>query len=96
MNRLELSQSRKSWYIYVNAGRPEIESNPREEQAMVKTVWVDQGECISCGLCIESAPEVFRFADSGKSEAFNQLGASQERIQTAVDGCPVSCIHWKE
>lgn len=63
---------------------------------MVKTVVVDQNECIRCGLCIESLPEVFRFADNGKSEAFDQDGASEEKIQSTIDNCPVSCIHWKE
>jgi ferredoxin len=63
---------------------------------MRKTVVVDQDECISCGLCIESVPEVFRFADNGKSEAYAQDGAAEEKIQAAIDGCPVSCIHWKE
>ena len=63
---------------------------------MKKTVWVDQDECISCGLCIENAPEVFRFADNGKAEAYDQAGATAEKIQTAIDVCPVACIHWKE
>ena len=63
---------------------------------MGKTVAVDQNECIRCGLCIESLPEVFRFADNGKSEAYDQGGASEDKIQSAIDNCPVSCIHWKE
>jgi ferredoxin len=64
---------------------------------MKKTVSVDQDECISCGLCIENVPEVFRFADSGKAEAFDPAGASEVTIQKeAIDVCPVSCIHWKE
>jgi ferredoxin len=63
---------------------------------MSKTVVVDQDECISCAQCIESVPEVFRFADNGKSEAYDQDGASEGKIQAAMDGCPVSCIYWKE
>jgi len=64
---------------------------------MPKTVWVNQDECISCGLCTENLPEVFRFDDSGKSEAYDPAGASEEKIQQeAIDVCPVSCIHWKE
>lgn len=27
---------------------------------MAKTPYVDQDACISCGLCVEMAPEVFR------------------------------------
>ncbi|MDD2501663.1 MAG: ferredoxin [Geobacter sp.] len=63
---------------------------------MAKTVYVDQGECISCGLCITNVPDVFRFADSGKAEVFDPEGANEETIQQeAVDACPVSCIHWQ-
>ncbi len=64
---------------------------------MRKTVVVDQDECISCGVCVDSIPEVFRFADSGKAETYDPAGASEDKIQQeAIDACPVSCIHWKE
>lgn len=62
---------------------------------MAKTVYVDQDECISCGLCITNVPDVFRFVDSRKAEVFDPAGASEETIQQeAVYVCPVSCIHW--
>jgi len=64
---------------------------------MAKEAWVDQDTCISCGLCVDSVPEVFRFADNGKAECFNATGASEDEIQhSAIDVCPVSCIHWRE
>ncbi|WP_320056461.1 ferredoxin [Desulfuromonas thiophila] len=64
---------------------------------MARTAWVDPDECISCGLCVENLPEVFRFADSGKAECYNSAGASEADIQNeAMDPCPVSCIHWKD
>jgi ferredoxin len=64
---------------------------------MGKSVYVDQDECISCGICVENVPDVFRFADNGKAEAYDQTGASAEKIrQEAIDICPVSCIHWQE
>lgn len=63
---------------------------------MGKTVYVDQDACISCGLCIANVPDVFRFDDSGKAEAYDPAGANEETIQRqAVDVCPVSCIHWQ-
>jgi uncharacterized protein YeaO (DUF488 family)/ferredoxin len=69
----------------------------REEKTMQKNVWVDQDVCISCGLCVENVPDVFRFTDSGKAEVFDPAGAPEETIQAeAIDVCPVSCIHWKE
>ena len=63
---------------------------------MAKIAWVDEDACISCGLCISSCPDVFRFNESGKAECFDSAGASEEEIQAAIDGCPVQCIYWKE
>lgn len=64
---------------------------------MPKTAFVDQDECISCGLCVGNLPEVFRFADNGKAEVYDPAGASEETIQAqAIDICPVSCICWQE
>jgi len=62
---------------------------------MARTVWVDRDACISCGLCVSLAPEVFRFED-GKSLAYNSSGAPEQRIQECVDGCPVGAIYWQE
>lgn len=62
---------------------------------MAKTVWVDRDACISCGLCVSLAPEVFRF-EEGKSMAYNPAGAPEGIIQDCIDGCPVNAIHWRE
>jgi ferredoxin len=64
---------------------------------MAKSPWVDQDECISCGLCVDNLPDVFRLADNGKAECYNPGGATEAEIQSeAIDVCPVECIHWKE
>ncbi len=60
---------------------------------MARNVEVNRDDCISCGLCVSVAPEVFRFED-GKSFAYNPAGAPAERIQECIDGCPVSAISW--
>jgi ferredoxin len=63
----------------------------------MKTPYVDQDVCISCGLCTLNVPDVFRFAENGKAECYNPTGASEQVIQDdAIDVCPVSCITWKE
>jgi ferredoxin len=63
---------------------------------MAREIYVDQDSCISCGLCVDNLPDVFRFDDSGKAECFDPGGASEELIQSdAIDICPVSCIMWK-
>jgi ferredoxin len=62
---------------------------------MKKIPVVDQENCISCGLCISTCPKVFRFNKSGKSECFDPIGAPEQPIQQAIDGCPVQCISWE-
>lgn len=34
---------------------------------MGNKVWVNQDECISCGLCVGNVPDVFRFVDNGNA-----------------------------
>jgi len=64
---------------------------------LAKKPWVDKDQCISCGICKNNCPSVFRFDSHGKSECYNPAGASEEVIQdTAIDLCPVSCIVWIE
>lgn len=55
---------------------------------------LDRSGCISCGLCAETCPEVFRMADDGVAEAYLE-DVPAEVEDTAVqaqDGCPVSVI----
>ncbi|WP_458250594.1 ferredoxin [Geobacter anodireducens] len=62
---------------------------------MIKAPWIDKEECISCGLCVDNVPEVFRFDDENKAECYDPNGASEDDIQHgAIDVCPVSCINW--
>lgn len=62
---------------------------------MAREVFVDQGVCIGCELCVTIVPEVFRLNDAGVSEAHHQSESSEARIQEAMDSCPVNCIHWR-
>ncbi|HEU0265332.1 MAG TPA: ferredoxin [Geobacterales bacterium] len=63
---------------------------------MARVPTVEQEVCISCGLCVSACPGVFRLNASGKAECFDPTGASEQEIQQAIDGCPVSCILWQE
>lgn len=63
---------------------------------------VDQDECISCEVCVSICPEVFRMeGEEGgdhhhhKSFVYNPTGASEEKIEQAMDNCPAACIHWE-
>ena len=60
-----------------------------------KAVWVDEAVCIGCRYCTHVATHTFVVEpDWGRSRALRQDGDSTERIQEAIDTCPVDCIHW--
>jgi ferredoxin len=62
---------------------------------MARTPVVKEEECISCGVCVDICPQVFRLNDRDVSEVYNPTGAAEEKIQEAIDGCPVQCLHWE-
>lgn len=58
---------------------------------------VDQEMCIGCGLCCEMCDAVFRMNGQDKAEAFRETDAENlDEVQSVIDGCPVSAIHWDE
>tara|TARA_B100000073_G_scaffold297646_1_gene262798 strand:- start:712 stop:1089 length:378 start_codon:yes stop_codon:yes gene_type:complete len=60
-----------------------------------KAVWVDESTCIGCRYCAHVATNTFVMEpDLGRSRAIRQDGDSTDRIQEAIDTCPVDCIHW--
>ena len=63
---------------------------------MAKSVYVDQEECIGCGNCVDSCPDVFAMTDDSVAEVASNYSASEEEIQEAIDICPVECIHWED
>ncbi len=58
---------------------------------------IDTDVCIACGNCEAVCPEVFHLNENlGHSEVIDPFGASEDRIQDAIDQCPVQCISWEE
>lgn len=55
---------------------------------------VDKNGCISCGLCTETCPAVFRIGDDGTAEAYVDEIPKEEEVGAleARDNCPVSVI----
>jgi ferredoxin len=46
---------------------------------------------------VEICPEVFLLNESlGFAQVLNPGGASKEKMQEAMDACPVHCIHWED
>ena len=60
-------------------------------------VSIERQDCISCGLCVATCPEVFHFADDGLAEVIQQPTSGQEdAAKAAAEGCPVSIIYVEE
>ena len=60
-----------------------------------KAVWVDEAACIGCRYCAHVATNTFVIEPHlGRSRAVRQDGDSSDRIQEAIETCPVDCIHW--
>ena len=55
---------------------------------------IDRSGCISCGLCIETCPEVFRLADDGLAEVVQEDVPKEleGKASEAQENCPVSVI----
>ncbi|HEY3308214.1 MAG TPA: ferredoxin [Desulfuromonadaceae bacterium] len=58
--------------------------------------YVDQDVCIGCEVCANMVSEVFRMTEDAVAEVHDPEGAPPEKIQEAMDSCPVSCIHWTD
>ena len=59
---------------------------------------LDRDGCISCGLCPETCPEVFRMAEDGIAEVYVEEvppGAEESAVE-AQENCPVSVITVEE
>lgn len=54
---------------------------------------IDRDGCISCGLCVETCPQVFRMADDGLAEVYAApMPDEANAVREAADGCPVRVI----
>jgi len=55
---------------------------------------IDREGCISCGLCPETCPEVFRMADDGYAEVYVDTvpESAEDAAVDAQENCPVSVI----
>ncbi|MEL7625051.1 MAG: ferredoxin [Clostridiales bacterium] len=58
---------------------------------------IDRDGCISCGLCYDTCPEVFRVGDDGLAEVWGEVKEDNyDLAKEAEEGCPVSVITIEE
>ena len=55
---------------------------------------INRDGCISCGLCADTCPNVFRIAEDGLAEVYVEKvpKADEARAVEAQENCPVSVI----
>ena len=55
---------------------------------------LDRSGCIGCGLCPETCPEVFRMAEDGLAEVYQEdvPEDAEDKAVQAQESCPVSVI----
>ncbi|HCY01136.1 MAG TPA: 4Fe-4S ferredoxin [Bacteroidales bacterium] len=60
----------------------------------IKKVWIDEG-CISCGLCEDISPEVFKMEDVAVVIEGVDYSEFEDGIKEAADDCPVEVIKFE-
>ncbi len=57
-------------------------------------VYVDQDLCISCGLCIDTCPDVFSWNDDEKAQAIDIEVPEEleDSAREALESCPSEAI----
>jgi len=58
---------------------------------------VDLGSCSSCGVCLEVAPDILRFSESGGYLEVCDLDFyDQQAVNEAIKYCPEDSIYWED
>jgi ferredoxin len=54
-------------------------------------VFIDEESCIGCAMCATASPSSFLMLESGRARTFKQR--REKDVATAIDVCPVNCMH---
>lgn len=67
------------------------DKNAKHAQNVSGSFYVDTS-CISCGLCVDMAPEFFQISDTAYVVAQPQTDVEKAKCQETLDSCPVNAI----
>jgi ferredoxin len=62
----------------------------------MKSPIVELSDCITCGVCVEICPHLFRMNDAGFVEVIELSSYPESDVNDAIKYCPVDCIHWEK
>lgn len=51
--------------------------------------------CIACGMCENTAPNIFKIGDAKAEVQEADYQAEKEKIDEAIAACPVQAISWE-
>lgn len=60
----------------------------------INKVWIIEG-CISCGLCSDISPAVFRLEDVAVVREDADYNANESQIKEAAESCPTEVIKYE-
>lgn len=60
----------------------------------IKSVWIEEEDCIACGTCEGICPEVFHVTDRSRVNEGVDFNDYEEEIKEAAESCPVSVIKY--
>ncbi|MDD5702472.1 MAG: ferredoxin [Dehalococcoidales bacterium] len=55
-------------------------------------VIVDRDLCVGIGNCVAVAPSVFKLDEENKAKVLDISSASEDKIMSAAESCPVNAI----
>ncbi len=76
-------------------GRTRTPPTTTGDLKQARFVYVDEYACIGCTNCAHVAPNTFYMEDGhGRARVFQQWKDRPTIVQTAIETCPVDCIHY--
>ncbi|HEX2969146.1 MAG TPA: ferredoxin [Bacteroidales bacterium] len=60
----------------------------------INKVWIIEG-CISCGLCSDLCPEVFKLEDVAVVKEGVDFNSNESGIKESAENCPVEVIKYE-
>lgn len=60
----------------------------------INKVWIEEG-CISCGLCSDLCPDVFRLDDIAVVKEGADFNSNESLIREAAESCPTEVIKYE-
>ena len=68
---------------------------PNGKPTRQRFVYVDEETCIGCTFCASFSPSTFYMEEAeGRARVFKQWGDTDDVVSSAIETCPVDCIHY--